>query len=398
MFEHIFVPVVSAAEDVGGPVDFGQLVETMLFYDRVSFAVHGPVLPALLQTWGADGLLTLVEEQFLTLVAVEKQSLVFTQNQGTTIETHAPALASIRTKSGNLIRMLEANLSTEAFTPYCRSANEARKIAVNIRRLSDSYSLDDAVVDRMAGDFRDAEYMRNSALAILHEVAPRYTPPPNFVFALSEVEDKKFRVRTNIDFAAAAAAYAAAPPRSHQALTTSTLLATIAGARETLEAAALFDAEVSTRQLTSGLMQERISAAVKRRFESAEQINLFARLTLDHGNAISEAVNSGEKTFADIIGLLHKAREFRSWLRSAPPNAELMGHYYSTLRSGSWIEQLPAKPFRWAVFAGLGVVSPLLGFGASLVDSFLLDKMIKGWKPSQFVDDSLRQFVATPLR
>lgn len=397
MFDHIFIPVMSAAEDTDGPVDLGQLVEAMLFYERVSLATNSVVPLALLRAWGANGLLTLVDEGFLVLVAVEKPSVVLNLHQGTPAEFYRPGLATISNKNRKVTPMLELVLDTEAFKPYCSGINDARRIAANVRRLSSSYSLDEDVDERMAADFRDSEYIKNAVLTVLREIAPGYNPSPDVDFALQEVADKQFRLRTNVDFVAAAAAYATGAPRTHQTLNPSVLLATIIGTREALEAAGQLDAELAGSPLSSALMQGRITNSLARRVESAEQIELFARLTLEQGNAVREAVNSGQRTFEEIIKLLRKARTFRAWLKNAPPNAELAQHYYSSLRSGSWIERLPAKTLRWAVFTGLGALAgPLGALGGSVVDSFLLDRIVKGWKPSQFVDGPLRAFASRP--
>jgi hypothetical protein len=49
---------------------------------------------------------------------------------------------------------------------------------------------------------------------------------------------------------------------------------------------------------------------------------------------------------------------------------------------------------RWALFTGIGlVVDPLVGVAIGAADSFLLDKILKGWKPDVFVEGSLKPFV-----
>jgi hypothetical protein len=63
---------------------------------------------------------------------------------------------------------------------------------------------------------------------------------------------------------------------------------------------------------------------------------------------------------------------------------------------------LPAKSVRWLLFnaAGLAlaaVTSPAagaaVGVGLSAADTFLLDKLLKGWKPNQFVEGPLKEFI-----
>jgi hypothetical protein len=68
-----------------------------------------------------------------------------------------------------------------------------------------------------------------------------------------------------------------------------------------------------------------------------------------------------------------------------------------------WIDQLPAKPIRWLVFNGIGAATglaadPLVGTAAGIAlnaaDTFLLDKLAKGWRPSHFVQGPLSKFIA----
>jgi hypothetical protein len=68
-----------------------------------------------------------------------------------------------------------------------------------------------------------------------------------------------------------------------------------------------------------------------------------------------------------------------------------------------WADKLPPKTLRWLLFTGGGLAlgaaftNPLTGAIAgtalSLADSFLLDKLIKGWRPSQFIEGPLKDFV-----
>jgi hypothetical protein len=68
-----------------------------------------------------------------------------------------------------------------------------------------------------------------------------------------------------------------------------------------------------------------------------------------------------------------------------------------------WAERLPSKTARWAIFTAAGTVASLaltplvgtaVGLGLTAADTFLVDKLIKGWKPNQFVNGPLREFLA----
>ena len=68
------------------------------------------------------------------------------------------------------------------------------------------------------------------------------------------------------------------------------------------------------------------------------------------------------------------------------------------------MEKLPTKAYRFGFFTGAGLLADIVvptGFGTAAgvsigaADSLLIDKLIKGWKPNQFIDGPMRKFFAT---
>ncbi len=147
------------------------------------------------------------------------------------------------------------------------------------------------------------------------------------------------------------------------------------------------------------VLSDTISAIVEVSESSEHQLEKFIELTLGNGHAIREAVNSGEVAFSKVIALLDKADNFRSWLRSQTPETSLIAEFYANSTRDTWADKIPAKTMRFAVFTGIGLVADavltgglgtLTSMGLGATDSFLLDKLISGWKPHQFVEHSLK--------
>jgi hypothetical protein len=101
------------------------------------------------------------------------------------------------------------------------------------------------------------------------------------------------------------------------------------------------------------------------------------------------------------MDVLDKAQRFKEWLASRNPDQRLLHEYYAETTRQSWLEKLPTKVSRWTIATGLGAavdaIHPIgataLGLGISLFDAMLLDKILKGWRPNQFIDNVVGPFV-----
>ena len=79
-----------------------------------------------------------------------------------------------------------------------------------------------------------------------------------------------------------------------------------------------------------------------------------------------------------------------------------MREYFKSVTAGSWIDRLGTKASRWIITTGLATAVETLyptglamaaAQGASLFDATLLDRVLKGWRPNQFVEGRLADFV-----
>jgi len=118
--------------------------------------------------------------------------------------------------------------------------------------------------------------------------------------------------------------------------------------------------------------------------------------------SIRNAVNTGQRTIGDVIRLVEKAEKFKDWLKNQKEGADLRNAYLSAVTHIDWAEKFPPRALRWLIFAAASgvtglVLNPLTGAlaGAALsaTDSFLIDRLVKGWKPNQFVDGPLKSFL-----
>jgi hypothetical protein len=169
-----------------------------------------------------------------------------------------------------------------------------------------------------------------------------------------------------------------------------------------LEDGAHAESEIAVAPIYKDLISLKLSEAVGSRDRSASNIEAFQELIFDDGRTIAGVLNRKERTFHDLLPVLEKASEFRRWLQDQEPTSNLVREYFRSVTKGTWIEKLPSKILRWSVFTGAGLIVDALGAGGigtaigagiSAVDAFIVDKLVKGWRPNGFVDNVLMGFV-----
>jgi hypothetical protein len=99
---------------------------------------------------------------------------------------------------------------------------------------------------------------------------------------------------------------------------------------------------------------------------------------------------------------MQKAGAFRKWLNEQNPNADLVKEMLREKARSDWLESLPMKAMRFGLFTGLGTAADYFAPGASIatgaVDTFLIERLGKNWRPHYFVENHLRGFLDSPRK
>jgi hypothetical protein len=113
--------------------------------------------------------------------------------------------------------------------------------------------------------------------------------------------------------------------------------------------------------------------------------------------SVREVINSGERTPAEFLQLMEKAGSFRTWLAQQNPSADLIQQMLREKTNVDWLESLPVKGLRFGLFTGGGMLADLVAPGSSVavgaIDSFLIDRLRKHWRPHYFVENGLKRFL-----
>jgi hypothetical protein len=149
-----------------------------------------------------------------------------------------------------------------------------------------------------------------------------------------------------------------------------------------------------TDDISSDLTKLRVGNVFSKIQQNVSEISNFSEFVFDEGKTIANTINSKQKNFDDFREILVKSTEFKKWLFDVNPDHKLLKAYHDACLEGTWADKLPGKSFRFALYTAAGLaleaampsgVGTLMGIGLSASDTFLFDKLIHGWKPSQFV-------------
>ena len=128
----------------------------------------------------------------------------------------------------------------------------------------------------------------------------------------------------------------------------------------------------------------------------------FKEFAIPHNGSIAELINSGTRTFEDLRKLLSEAEQFKAWLHDQPPEGDLAKAYVEEVTRLSWRTGSVTKNLRFILFngaqiaAGAAIAGPIgaaAGLALAATDSYLLDRLLAGWKPHQFVRGPLEKFL-----
>jgi hypothetical protein len=372
-------------------IDAGAIAESLIFYGKVKIVSNSGVLRVLLQSVPPFELLSLMRVGKIELYYLGDQVGVASRENGKGESVHS--LVGVSSP--------EHTIETIASKSFL---NVAGSSSAGIIGASEFESLIKPI-DHGAFDQKSIEHVlcnsnraNRLAAAFLESAVPAYANLRDDSFNLIQ-NSQGMLVQTTIDFELLNTFYHMQVSPEYDKITAASIIAAIQDAYETAYLAGSLDSEVFLDLTQKAVLSDAISAIVEASESSVHQLAKFVELTLGNGHAIREAVNSGEVTFSKVIALLDKADNFRSWLSSQAPETSLISEFYANSTRDTWAEKIPGKTMRFAVFTGMGLLADavltgglgtLTGMGLGATDSFLLDKLIGGWKPHQFVEHSLK--------
>lgn len=377
------------------PIDVGTLVETMLFYGSTHVIANRAMLDELILHLGADNLIRLMEADILTIAYTEQSTAIMTRTQNGTEFHDAIAYSSPKHTVDLALRN-----SCLAIIP---GQGKARRTARRLEKHITTVDVPKVLTNGAREALLDAEYFPDAARLVLKGLIPNANIQ-GVEFA-SRKEPDGIVVATNLNFAAVNEIYHQNVPKSHSSITNGHILDHIQDAEYDLYFASSLSAELATCETSSKLISEKVNLLVSQREQSDHQIQSFQECVVHDCYSIRESFNGGVINANDVTDAILAATEFKGWLAGQDPDANLVSEYVKEIEKKSKFDKLPGKSTRFVIFSGLGLavdvvatggLGTAIGLGVSALDTFYLDKLLKGWKPNQFIEEEIKPLLEKP--
>lgn len=401
MFESLLVRRMGDGE---AAIDFGALAEALLFYEVVHVHFDRSSIISLCREIGHENFLALLRSGRLRGTYIPQMAATIT-NTVNNIEFHDFGVIEIsghenvgrqtrrQVLDSFLLRELGSGYGVKRFIKHF-SDKVPTKNSLSID------GKDDLIGNHSKRDLQDSNYALFAIEQKIKVYLPDFNLPPNWYFRPIETNEG-FLIDTNFEFDKLNENLKQTRPGENIKITAALCAGMLHEVRAELNLASQYGSELMTSPVVSRIIQRKFGSILASYSRSSSQIQMFQEVTLSSGRAIGDALRLKNKSFADFMKLLEHAAKFRDWVRAVNPDIGLLTEYQKAIEQVSWVERLPTKSTRFALFTGGGIVADLMlagglgtaaGIGLGVADTFIVDRLIKGWKPSQFVEKRLVPF------
>ena len=387
MFERICIP---PKYPEGTSFDIGQMAESLLFYGEVILILKYSSLKGLLQQCNPETLIRLLEHGRLKIKYTHHMLGAISRSENLPFARYDFGLISSEKQR------LENGAQT-ILQEITGKKGKGRRLANRLIKYIEPINYEGEITKQIVTEIQDGKFISEYIFRKLKKLDPKLSQKVIFNFA-PVVKGEGFPLKTNINFIELAKSYSKATKVNKP----SAILADYGTTIADLSLWAKYDTEVAVNNNQADVLQSRFDVLLSQKRGSEEIISNFQDLVLDDSKALQNAINSGNRTLEEFCKILERSNKFSSWIRRQEPDSNLVKSYYKEVTSSSWIDKLPSKTSRWAIFTGGGIALDLLtasgvgtatGVAISAFDNFVLDNLIKGWKPNQFINDDLNSFI-----
>ncbi|WP_086445599.1 hypothetical protein [Leptospira venezuelensis] len=373
---------------IGDQIDLGSLAEALLYYGEVRILAKHHVLEELIRKIGPDSLIRLLETGIFKLIYELDMMGIHTNASGTPNALHSPVVFHALKHEPDVAL-------PELFHSVTGRSGKGRRLSKKFASLIETVNREPGLIEAFNSDIDNGEYIKKTVTELISIYAPEYTIPRSFIFDIDK-RGNEFKIVTNLDFEELNIIYHQRISPKHSSITDAYIMSHILTARENAMLCAKYKSDIFIDSVNMRMLELCFDSIIQRTKHSKKNIETFQDFVFDDSRAVREAVNSGKLEFTEVINLVEKSIKFKEWVSERPSDMELVKEYFKEVTKTSSIDKLPTKIAKWSFFTGAGLaIGATLGSGAigtglgvltSVVDAFVFDNIVKGWKPSSFIN------------
>lgn len=393
----MFEKIVLRRSDEGPALSAGELAEALLFYQNVHLVLDYGSLSGLINQIGMPALVSLLTRPNVSAVYCENSlgTRTETKNSVATYDFIAFSFAGDQ-EVGRLHsrkKVLEYILTKKHGYDKKKAKRlvERFRLKVPIRDLTKDHFICGGIIKAAKHDLHDDSFIHEAVKLALYDLIGSENIPQNFIFKAHPGE-VGFQIESNLDFLRINEEI-----KKRQSfdgnLTPAHLIGNVLNARADTILASYYGGEFYTSNLTSDIIRVKYSELLQRIGIERKELQEFHEIVVSTVPSLREVINSKERSFDEFLKMLDKSQRFREWAKGVNPDEKLVKEYLNEVTSEGWIDKLPSKVLRYLVGTVIGAIEPLSGHAVSIADSFLLDKILGGWRPSHFVERTLKPFM-----
>lgn len=374
---------------VKGHQNLGRILETMLYYDRVHLMMSAQMFTGLWDILGPDDLYALLDHHTIT-TTLTPQILGIKNDAGGAIITHRPVAIKISGFEGKIIDDKDDVGTLTQMIERLPNRPSSSRAQVNklvkltkTSRYAKMLGGEAASHERFVSLVKDQDtlklFLRGWAIANGQSVNE---------YALQHAEisvaefGEEFMIASSISLEQMVSGW-------NPAETWGSILTSIQDYAVDLYFSNAHSADIVTAPEISEVASARVDLSLQRSLRNSDKISAFEEMVFDEAHGFADAFNEGLISFSEALNVIDKSRRFRTWAKGLAPDANLITEYHRAITKETLLKSLPVSIARFAFFNGAGVLADAIATGTgsmvSAIDTFIVERIIGGWRPNIFV-------------
>ncbi len=392
----MFEKITLRRSENGVPFSIGHLAEAMLFHQNVHVLLDRWSTIALAKSLGSDLLLSILERPEVTATFTEQILATHTKTVNGISVYDWGAIQFAGDQDRGVLKK-QARI-TDIFLKAGLPKGEAKKASRRFRELTKTRSLTSnyyapgGIPEAAREEATDMAYFSHALATSLANDIKRPELAKEFKFEITRI-DGGFFVVDNVNWEQVNEERKKILPNVDD-IGCAHVLSSFQNAVADLHIASHYGGEYVTDSISSQLTRLKYSKLLKRIGRDTNSVSEFQDAVLDNAAAVRECINSGEKTFAEFLRVIDRrdGKKFKEFWAGVNSDENVLRAYFEESSRRGWIENIPSKTIRFAFCTTIGAVSLPVGIALSASDSFLVEKLTRGWRPHHFVERHLKPF------